>query len=87
MSLGALLLEGRTLDIALATGAVLAVAGMLTHSQLPKIRMTAEEQVKDRRLTETQAIRRIRLCTVGAHVLTVSGTVVLLTLLASYLWA
>ena len=72
-------------EVGLAIGVLLTIAGTVLHWQLPQKRMSAEERVKDGKLTEEQAIRMIRIYSVSAPVLTVAGAAVLIFVLAGYL--
>jgi hypothetical protein len=72
---------GPSQEVGLAIGVVLTVAGTALHWQLPRQRMSAEERMKDGKLTEAQALRMIRLYTVSARLLTIAGAAVLVAIL------
>lgn len=72
-------------DCGLAVGAVLTVGGLLLHVRLGRQRMSAEEGMKDGRLTEAQATLMIRLCSCAAPTLTLLGAMVLVIGFAEHL--
>lgn len=69
--------SGGAIDLGLAAGVILTMAGLLLQLQVAHERMSAEEAVKDGRLTEAQAIWRVRLFALGAPVFTVLGAMML----------
>lgn len=77
----AFIVPGPAQEIGLAIGAVLTIAGTVLHWQLPRQRMSAEERMKDGKLTEAQANRTIRLYTLGARLFTIAGAAVLVAML------
>jgi hypothetical protein len=62
---------------------VLTFVGMVLHWQLPRQRMAMEERMKDGKLTEMQARRRLKIFHWCAPVVTLTGIALLLgTMLA-----
>lgn len=72
-------------ETGLAIGAALTLGGLLLHVRLGRHRMSAEEGMKDGRLTEAQAVMTIRLWAAAAPTLTLLGAMVLVAALAGYL--
>ncbi|MDO8540438.1 MAG: hypothetical protein Q7S40_08345 [Opitutaceae bacterium] len=68
-----------TLEIALVVGVLFTTAGLALQWQLPRWRMSAEERIKDNKLTEAQAGRSIRFYTVASPALIVLGGLILVT--------
>lgn len=81
MSLLAFIPPGPAQEVGLAVGVALTLAGTALHWQLPRQRMSAEERMKDGKLTEAQAIRMIRLFSFSARLLTIAGAAILITIL------
>lgn len=72
-------------EIGFLLGAALTVLGMLFQWQVPRQRMSAEERMKDGKLTEAQAARMIRFYTVSGPLLTVVGSALMIWTLFRYL--
>ena len=72
-------------EIGLGIAVILTFLGMLLHWQLPRQRMAAEEDMKDGKLTEEQLERRLRVLAICAPTATISGIVLLLGVLLTYL--
>lgn len=72
-------------EVSFLLGAALTVLGTMLQWQVPRQRMSAEERMKDGKLTEAQAARRIRFYTLSAPVLTVIGGVLMIGALFCYL--
>lgn len=68
-------------EIGLAVAVVLTFAGMMLHWQLPGRRMTLEEKVKDGRISEAEARRRLRFHHFCAPLTTLAGIAMLLGVL------
>lgn len=68
-------------EVGLGIAVALTFIGMALHWQLPRQRMSAEENMKDGKLTEDQAKRRIRLLAICAPAATISGVLLLLAVL------
>jgi hypothetical protein len=68
-------------EVGLGVAAFLTFVGMGLHWALPRQRMAAEELMKDGKLTEEQANRRIKIIAICAPTLTISGVLLLLTVL------
>ncbi len=71
-------------ELGLGLAAVLTFIGVGLHWQLPRQRMSAEENMKDGRLTEEQAQRRIRILSICAPAATIGGILLLLSVLVAY---
>jgi hypothetical protein len=71
-------------EIGLGIAAVMTFIGMGLHWALPRQRMVAEELMKDGKLTEEQANRRIKFLAVCAPTVTISGVLLLLAVLLYY---
>jgi hypothetical protein len=67
-----------------AVAVVLILGGTFLQWHLPRQRMSAEERMKDGKLTEAEANRKIRLNAIAAPTLTISGCVLLIAALAGY---
>jgi hypothetical protein len=71
-------------EMGLGIAVVLTFLGMALHWQLPRQRMAAEEEMKDGKLTEGQAKRRIRILAICAPTATICGVVLLLAVLVMF---
>ena len=70
-------------EFGFAVAMVLTFLGMVLHWQLPRQRMAMEERMKDGKLTEMQARRRLKIFHWCAPAVTLTGIVLLLgTMLA-----
>jgi hypothetical protein len=65
-------------ELGLAIAMVLTFLGMVMHWRLPRQRMAMEEQMKDGKMTEMQARRRLRLFNWFAPAVTLTGIALLL---------
>lgn len=68
-------------QMGLGAAILLTVVGTILHWRLPELRMSAEESVKDSKMTEEQARRQIRFYTRCATVATFVGVAVLLVVM------
>jgi hypothetical protein len=71
-------------EMGLGIAVTLTFLGMALHWQLPRQRMAAEEEMKDGKLTEGQAKRRIRILAICAPTATVCGVVLLVAVLMMF---
>lgn len=72
-------------ETGLAIGVALTLVGLLLQVRLGRQRMSAEEGMKDGRLTEAQAVLKIRLWAIAAPTLSLLGAMMLVAGLAGYL--
>lgn len=72
-------------EVGFLLGAALTVLGTMLQWQAPRQRMSAEERMKDGKLTEVQAARMIRFYKVSGPVLTVAGGGLMIWALSRYL--
>jgi hypothetical protein len=72
-------------EIGLGLGATLTLIGVFLHWRLPSQRMNAEEEVKDGKMTEDQANRRLKVLSVCAPIATLGGVALMLTVVAQYM--
>jgi hypothetical protein len=70
-------------EVGLGLAVGLTFLGMVLHWQLPRQRMSVEEHMKDGKLTEAQAQRRLRVLSICAPAATISGILLLLSVLAA----
>lgn len=75
----------QSVELGLALGALVTLAGVWLQWQLPRRRMSAEEALKDGKLSEVDANRQIRLHAVAAPTLTVCGALGMLAALLGWL--
>lgn len=71
-------------ELGLAIAMVLTFAGMVLHWQLPRQRMSMEERMKDGKLTEMQARRRLRIFHWCAPAITLMGIFLLLGVMLAF---
>jgi hypothetical protein len=81
----ALLLPKLDEEMGFLLGAALTILGTMLQWQVPRLRMSAEEHVKDGKQTEAQAARKVRVYAVCAPVITVAGGALMIWALARYL--
>jgi hypothetical protein len=68
-------------EMGVGAAILLTVLGMTLHWRLPGVRMSAEENVKDSKMTEEQAHRRLRFYTRCASIATLFGVGVLIAVM------
>jgi len=68
-------------EMGVGAAILLTMVGMALHWRLPTVRMSAEEHVKDGKLTEQQARRRIRFYARCAPLATILGVGVLIAVM------
>jgi len=71
-------------EIGLVVAVALTFAGMILHWQLPRRRMAMEEHVKDGKLTEAEASRRLKFYSFIAPFATLAGIAMLLGVLLAF---
>ena len=72
-------------EVGFLLGAALTLLGLLFQWQVPRQRMSAEERMKDGKLTEAQASRMLRFYPVSGPILTVAGSALMIWALVRYL--
>jgi len=71
-------------EAGLVAAVVLTIVGIILQWQLPRQRMTAEERMKDGRMTETEANRRITFFRHASTVVTGLGVILLILALVDF---
>lgn len=74
----------QSVEVGLTLGALVTLVGVWLQWQLPRRRMSAEEALKDGKLTEADANRQIRLHAIAAPTLTVFGALAMLVALLGW---
>ncbi len=72
-------------EIGLGLAVALTFIGMALNWHLPRQRMSIEEQMKDGKMTEEEASRRIRLFAILAPLTSIFGIVLLIGVLLAFL--
>jgi hypothetical protein len=72
-------------ELSFLLGAVLTILGTMLQWQVPRLRMSAEEHVKDGKQTEAQAARKVRIYAVSAPIVTAIGGGLMIWALVRYL--
>jgi hypothetical protein len=71
-------------EIGIGAAIALTLLGTIVHAQLPRLRMTAEEDAKDSRLSNREKQRRITFYTHCARFTTLVGVLVLVIVLFDF---